>query len=683
MSSKIPQGDNSSDEAVQLFRRVKYRMSQIKRLYNEIDTVEQMLEDEKVLRLRQSLSQECESLAQYSTFRREALEIFWIYCCYKPIAAFKHFFNEEQVFKQFLTEETNQKEENAIKSLKIFISSNISQISSFLTKFQDFKHSLLLWLGDLYRYSFIYCGEDKRDFTICEQCYVNAAFCDPKNWKPYSQLALLNSKIDPNLAFFLFLRSLAQHKKADKNSDGIQNNINLLANKEGTSNNSSANFEFDVTLKFVNIVAFEFSRLQFEESRKEMDKLFESFKTSNNFKTFLQHINCCTLAVSFALQNQPTDEHFRYITSFTCQKLIYVLEEARRLFAAKENDEEEDVQINKRRRKKKQRSSSSSSNSENEKEEKTQNNNLKNNQQNEEEDDITFLTTVWQSAIIVSEFISNCAEYFTIRKLSVSLKLQYQNILKTFVELLNDLITRISPLMEAEDNSNSSERRALVNWFMYKFDENKGYKLFVVVLVYYIRNIISARFAGIVFDKYFKLASSNICEKERKTMEGISRLHSAHVSKINETLSKIPVYIAPDHHVLLERLTLMDQLCQTAKQNTIITRSVLAKLDKLKKDSANAREAIRWIQGSVTDHKIKLFHEVESEKNLFSELKAFLEEKNLLDKQTLFLSILTSEGSEKDVKIVTDGELIRYPVIGIERIENFAKRMAETDIPKG
>uniref|UniRef100_A0A915M0S3 PIN domain-containing protein n=1 Tax=Meloidogyne javanica TaxID=6303 RepID=A0A915M0S3_MELJA len=212
--------------------------------------------------------------------------------------------------------------------------------------------------------------------------------------------------------------------------------------------------------------------------------------------------------------------------------------------------------------------------------------------------------------------------------------------------------------MEAEDNSSSSERRALVNWFMHKFDENKGNKLFVVVLVYYIRNIISARFAGIVFDKYFKLASSNICEKERKTMEGISRLHSAH----NETLSKIPVYIAPDHHVLLERLTLMDQLCQTAKQNTIITRSVLAKLDKLKKDSANAREAIRWIQGSVTDHKIKLFHEVESEKNLFSELKAFLEEKNLLDKQTLFLSILT--------------------IIGIERIENFAKRMAETDIPK-
>ena len=51
------------------------------------------------------------------------------------------------------------------------------------------------------------------------------------------------------------------------------------------------------------------------------------------------------------------------------------------------------------------------------------------------------------------------------------------------MELLNDLITRISPLMEAEDNSSSSERRALVNWFMYKFDENKGNKLFVVVLV--------------------------------------------------------------------------------------------------------------------------------------------------------------------------------------------------------
>ncbi|KAL7075020.1 hypothetical protein ACQ4LE_006066 [Meloidogyne hapla] len=673
MDSRISEDSKTSDEGVALFRRVKFRVSQIKKQYDELDAVEQMFEDEKVLRLRQSLSLDCERLAQFSNFRREAFDIFWIYCCHKPIDFFKQFLNEEELDKEDFNSKTT------IKLLKTFISKNITQISSLLTKYQDSKFSLLLSLGDLYRYSFIYCGKDNRDFTICEQCYVNAAFCDPKKGRPYNQLALLTCKIDPNLAFFLFLRSLAQHQKSDKFSDSLQNNINLLDKNEGTSNNSSLNSELICTLKFVNIVAFEFSRLQFEESRKEIDKIFESFKSSNNFQTFLKHINACTFAVSFALRNQPTDEHFRYIASFTCQKLIYVLEEARRIFAAQEN--EEDVQINKRRRKK-ERSSSSSSNSENEKEEKINKNNNQPNKQQKEED-ITSLTTVWQSAIIVSEFINNCAEYFTIRKLSVSLKLQYQNILKTFIELLNDLITCISPLMEVEDSSSSTERRALVNWFMYKFDENKGNKLFVVVLVHHIRSIISSRFAGIVFDKYFKLSCSNIGEKERKTMEGISRLHSAHVSKINEALSKIPVYIAPDHHVLLERLPLMDQLCQTTRQNTIITRSVLAKLDKLKKDSANAREAIRWIQGSVTDHKIKLFHEVESERNLFAELKAFLEGKNLLGKQTLFLSILTSDGSEKDSKIATDGELAKYPVIGIERVEHFAKRIAESDIPKG
>ena len=54
------------------------------------------------------------------------------------------------------------------------------------------------------------------------------------------------------------------------------------------------------------------------------------------------------------------------------------------------------------------------------------------------------------------------------------------------MELLNDLITGIAPLMEAEDQFNTTEKRALVNWCMYKFDKNgndKGNKLFAIVLV--------------------------------------------------------------------------------------------------------------------------------------------------------------------------------------------------------
>jgi hypothetical protein len=39
-----------------------------------------------------------------------------------------------------------------------------------------------------------------------------------------------------------------------------------------------------------------------------------------------------------------------------------------------------------------------------------------------------------------------------------------------------------------------------------------------------------------------------------------------------------------------------------------------------------------------------------------------LEDKKLLDKQTLFLSILTADGSEKELsKIATDEELKKYP----------------------
>lgn len=74
--------------------------------------------------------------------------------------------------------------------LKTFISENISRISSLLSKLPDSKFSLLIWLGDLYRYSFIYCGKNKKDFTMSEQCYVNAALCHLNSGRPYNQVFL-------------------------------------------------------------------------------------------------------------------------------------------------------------------------------------------------------------------------------------------------------------------------------------------------------------------------------------------------------------------------------------------------------------------------------------------------------------------------------------------------------------
>lgn len=55
------------------------------------------------------------------------------------------------------------------------------------------------------------------------------------------------------------------------------------------------------------------------------------------------------------------------------------------------------------------------------------------------------------------------------------------------------------------------------------------------------------------------------------------------------------MYIAPDHFVLLGRLALLEKLMASSHQTIIVARTVLAKLDKAKKENANAREAIRFI----------------------------------------------------------------------------------------
>ncbi|KAF7636746.1 hypothetical protein Mgra_00003927 [Meloidogyne graminicola] len=89
MDSITSQQDKQSEEALILLRRAKAYIIHIKRGYDESETVEQIFADERLVRLRKSLFLECERLSQFPNFRREALDLFWSYCCYKPITYLK------------------------------------------------------------------------------------------------------------------------------------------------------------------------------------------------------------------------------------------------------------------------------------------------------------------------------------------------------------------------------------------------------------------------------------------------------------------------------------------------------------------------------------------------------------------------------------------------------------------
>lgn len=58
----------------------------------------------------------------------------------------------------------------------------------------------------------------------------------------------------------------------------------------------------------------------------------------------------------------------------------------------------------------------------------------------------------------------------------------------------------------------------------------------------------------------------------------------------------IPVYLVPDSGSLISRLSLVRQLVGAQRFVTVIPQSIIQELDKLKKNDANVREAIRWME---------------------------------------------------------------------------------------
>lgn len=172
---------------------------------------------------------------KFEAFRREATENFWRNCIYEPISIYKSFDGLD--------------EEDQIM-LKKFISKSVSDLSKFLTEYPEkqFHFIVLLYLGDLYRYSFAYCGKDQRDIDVAKQCYRKALIADPESGRPYNQLALITKENSTDEAFFLFLRSLTQEKEQ----------LQAMKNFKLLDEAKFINAEFCTLYKFSKISMFDF-----------------------------------------------------------------------------------------------------------------------------------------------------------------------------------------------------------------------------------------------------------------------------------------------------------------------------------------------------------------------------------------------------------------------------------------
>ncbi|KAI1730841.1 PIN domain-containing protein [Ditylenchus destructor] len=138
----------------------------------------------------------------------------------------------------------------------------------------------------------------------------------------------------------------------------------------------------------------------------------------------------------------------------------------------------------------------------------------------------------------------------------------------------------------------------------------------------------------------------------------------------------------PDHEVLLNKMTVLEQIIKTSRLTVIISPRVLARLDKIKKESPQAREAIRWLETSLSSgRRVRMGTSVSTGSGpswLEQEAEHLLAEKKLLNRNSLFVTVLTSQKEEEKSDGTTNGNT-KKAAISVEHVDSFFLRLVTQD----
>ncbi|KAL3113509.1 hypothetical protein niasHT_015853 [Heterodera trifolii] len=406
----------------------------------------------------------------------------------------------------------------------------------------------------------------------------------------------------------------------------------------------------------VDILIYDFGRVSFEDERKRFDGLFEELLKQSHHLSAVRLIHSFALASISLYQTKRTTEIpvFRFFSALLLVEVEKHLEE--------HTLKEDEQQLAKKRRQKRKSSSSSESSEENME--------FKNGTAGEESQIGADFAWVLLSSIF--EFLNFTDGRFTGRKLSVSLKFQFQNLLKTLVDILNELLPKLSAKMQKNDDNEMETMEQTAEWSINgPFTEGNEEEQ-CEIAASFIRHVFKKQKIAIVFDKFFQMSSNLMEEKELKPIEAFSKMHLQHVTNENEKTSKVPVYVAPDSSVFLHKLDLVKHLLLSMNQTVIIARSVLSRLDKVKRENNNAREAIRWIQSRIPEGRVRMLPH--TGEKFINECLQFVREKGLLDKKTLFCSILTTEEASGEYERQKE-EMRQYNSVSVEDIGDFITRI--------
>lgn len=132
-----------------------------------------------------------------------------------------------------------QLENDELCLLKEFLMAGIGQFKLILDKFPEHQQQLILYIGDLYRYSYFFCGLNVSDRFLAEEYYAEILNLNVENgFKAFNQIGLLYSKNDTWKSLRFYLRYLTL-------TSGIERNIGFL---------NAENLKIDLQILILKIV---------------------------------------------------------------------------------------------------------------------------------------------------------------------------------------------------------------------------------------------------------------------------------------------------------------------------------------------------------------------------------------------------------------------------------------------
>ncbi|VDD87196.1 unnamed protein product [Enterobius vermicularis] len=101
------------------------------------------------------------------------------------------------------------------------------------------------------------------------------------------------------------------------------------------------------------------------------------------------------------------------------------------------------------------------------------------------------------------------------------------------------------------------------------------------------------------YECYFRFITRSA--REELLMKNMAKMRLIHETKEEEARAWVPVYVVPEKEVLIQRPGILKGIVKNSKIIVVIAEDTLREMDKLKKEKAGAREAIRFIENQVSD----------------------------------------------------------------------------------